>query len=206
MSTYYLHFIGKPRPFMAAALKFGVSRRIQAAHAKAMNFGDRVICLQWRGKSISPAAFAEFRISAVYFNSNIHVGEKLLEQGKAEYRDYSAGGSGAMQVDRECGAFMIGGAYSLKDDVTLAEIVAMAEQEIKEAGGRIADLWCMIGGTITKTYDVPMTITPSVAFFRGFKQIADGEYRIGDAPAVTEPITNEIRVVENYERRMSDLQ
>jgi hypothetical protein len=64
----------------------------------------------------------------------------------------------------------------------------------------------MIGGTITKVYDVPMTLVPAVAFFRGFKRIADSEYRIGDAPAVTDAAPNQVLVIENYERKRSELQ
>ena len=195
--TDWFHYVGKPREFLEPARRFGVSRNCPISAAKAMNFGDRVILLQHRGK-IPAAAFAEMVISGISFFDGIEIGEELIEQGRCEYEDYSA--SGGIDVDRECGSFTLSGCYTLADDVTLGEIIAIAEKKIIEQGGEFDDLRCMVWGKITKVYDVPMTIYPAVPFTRGFMRVPDGT-RIGDAPAVVD-VEHVVNVVEGYERKV----
>jgi hypothetical protein len=205
MNTWF-HYIAKPNPFLQAALKFGVSRHCPINIARGMNFGDRVILLHWRGKAIPPAAFAEMIVNGISFEDGLNVGQELLEQGRCEYHDYTDGGSCAgVQVDRECGSFNLAGGYSLSADVTLQAVIEIAERKMVEQGGKPGDVRCMIWGKIVKVYDVPITPQPAPGFLRGFFHVINGT-RIGDAPVVAEPITNEVRVVENYERKMSELQ
>lgn len=204
MSTYF-HYISKPKSFLPPALAHGASRHCPVNIARGMNFGDRVILLKYRGKSIPPAVFAEMIVNAISFEDNLNVGQELLEQGRCEYTDYTGGSSAGVQVDRECGSFNLAGGWTLSADVTLQEVIEIAERKMAEQGGKPGDIRCMIWGKIVMVYDVPMTIDPPPQNKRGFTHVPPGT-RIGDAPILAEPITNEVRVVENYERKMSELQ
>ncbi len=200
--TTYFHYVGgkyTPQQFIAEARQQGISRRAPASQVKGMAFGDRVILLDWRGGR--PAAFAEFVISRVFFRPEISqaVGEGLLADGRCEYEDFTADGGGGLEVSRECGSYTIGGAYTVKEDVTLAEVMERAEAADRARGGD-GHLWTMVGGYLTKTYDVPMTVVPAPAFTRGFMHVPDGA-RIGEAPAVDAAAAKpQVVLVENYEK------
>lgn len=198
----WLHYVGKPKGFLPPALEYGVSRPCQITIAKAMQFGDRVILLEWRGKHIPPAAFAEMIVNGISFSDGIDVGSELIEQGKAVYSDF---GESGLAVNRECGSFTLGGSFSLADGVTLSDVIAIAERKSAEIGIEPKDIRCMIWGKICIVHRVPLTITPPPPFTRGFMRVPDGT-RIGDAPTVAETLVNEVRVVENYERKVSELQ
>ncbi len=206
--TSYFHYVGgkyTPEKFIAEAREQGISRRAPASQVKSMSFGDRVILLDWRGGR--PAAFAEFVISRVFFDPEISkaVGEGLLEDGRCEFQDFTADGGGGVEVDRACGSYTIGGAFMCKDDVTLGEVFERAEEADKARGGD-GNLWCMVGGYLTQTYPVPMTVLPAPAFTRSFMQVPEGgtngvRYRIGEAPIVnSEAAKPQVVIVENYEK------
>lgn len=198
MNTTWFHFIGKPKQFLPPAEHYGVSRRCPSSLARLMQFGDRVICLAWRGKLVPAAAFAEFRITTLYFDHDVKVFEKLAEQGRAEYEDYGGGGK---LIVRECGDFIISGGYVLKPDVTIAEIFKLAEAENAQQGGKRGDLWCMIGGALTQVYQPPLTVDPPVKFSRGFSYVQP-ETRIGDEPIVEGSPATEVLIVKSYDKRM----
>lgn len=202
-SAYWFHYIGRarytPETFIAEAIKIGfISRDTAPAIARQMEFGDRVICLDWRGDAIQPAAFCEFRITRFFFAENIacKVGASFIEEGRCEYDGSSAG----TVVQRECGSWVDGGGYVCKEDVTAEEIFERAEKAAAEQGIAFQDLWCMVGGKLTKEYHPPMTVIPRQEFFRGFKRVPEGA-RIGAAPidnGAASPI--EIVVVKDYDK------
>jgi len=195
--TVWFHYIGKPDNFLPPALTFGVSRNCPVNVARAMQFGDRVILLQHRG-TIPAAAFAEMQINGISFFDGINVGDELIAQGRCEYHD-----TGGLEVERECGSFTLSGSYTIADDVTLGEIIEIAERLVTESGGSPADLRCMVWGRITRVYDVPMTVFPPVPFTRGFMRVPEGT-RIGDAPAVGDA-EHVINVISDYERQVVDV-
>lgn len=199
-NTNWFHFVGKAKQFLGPAESFGVSRRCSSDIARTMQFGDRVICLTWRGKEIPPAAFAEFRIATLYFENGVNVGEELLKQGRCEYEDFGPGGK---QVVRECGDFVLGGGYKLKADVTIEEIFKIADAAIEKQGGKRDDLWCMVGGALTQVYQPPLTVDPPVKFSRGFSFVRDGT-RIGDEPVLVSPESREIMIVKAYDKRINE--
>ncbi len=198
-----LHYVGRehytPESFIAEAKEIGfISRDTAPAIARQMEFGDRVICMDWRGEAIPPAAFCEFRISRFFFREDIasKVGASLIEEGRCEYDGSSAG----TVIQRKCGSWVDGGGYVCKDDVTAAEIFERAEKAAAEQGIAFQDLWCMVGGKLTKEYLPPMTVLPQQEFFRGFKRVPEGT-RIGDAPigdGEAGPV--EIIVVKDYDK------
>jgi hypothetical protein len=201
-STYF-HYISDPKGFIEPAQKHGASRRCQLNIAKNMQFGDRVVLLKWRGDGIPPAAFAEMIINGVSFDGNLNVGKELVVQGKAEYEDFTDDGAGdGLSVSRECGEFVLAGGYTLSEDVTMADIIAAAEKKMQEQGGNPKDVKLMVWGKVVKVYDVPMSVTlpeGQLKFNRSFAHVPEGA-RIGEAPAITEPIENKVMVVNDYHK------
>lgn len=200
MTTNWFHYIGNPGGFIQPALQFGMSRPCPISIARQMQFGDRVILLKWRGSQIPPAAFAEARISGISFDG-VDIGNALVEQGKATYEQYSGGG---IEVSRECGSFTLVGSYVLADDVTLGDVIDIAERNATELGISVSDIRCMMWGKIVAVHPVPLTVTPPPPFTRGWMRVPDGT-RIGDAPINTDT-QNSVYVVENYERKRSELE
>lgn len=208
--TTYFHYIGgstyTPAKFVAEAQAQGISRRAPVSQVKGMKFSDRVILLDWRKGR--PAAFAEFTFTRMFFDADISkkVGDTLVEEGRCEYHE-PAGGGGGTVVSRECGEYIMGGSYSVKEDVTVEEICEKAEAADKERGGDGQGMFCMVGGYLTKVYDVPMTVINADGslpkFTRGFMKVGEGA-RIGDAPVLSAEETHapEVVMVQNYERKM----
>jgi hypothetical protein len=179
----HLTYIGgkyTPAKFIKEANKFGITRRLPANIAKSMNFGDTVLCLQWRGKGIPPAVFAAFIINGIVFDGDIQkkVVEKLKAEGKI-VQDNS--GAAPVHVQRECGDFLMGGGAYVREDVSIGEIVEIAqaaEGEDQDAAGIAkadkGSLWCMVSGTLSKTYLPPRTLNPAPNFTRGFMALPEG--------------------------------
>lgn len=210
----WLTFVGgkyTPQKFVAESHRVGsITRRLPANVAKGMNFGDTVLCLQWRGKSVPPAVFAEFRINGIVFDGEI--GQKVTAKLKAEGKiieDNS--GAAPVQVDRECGSFSMGGGSIVRDDVTIQEIVdiaqALADEDADAQGIAKADkgsLWCMVSGILTKTYAPPRTLNPAPKFTRGFMGLAE-DMKFSDANADALSVTADqtaprVAGVSNYEK------
>jgi len=178
----WMTFIGQrytDEKFIREAQRDGVSRRVPAKLARAMNFGERVICLRWGGSG-KVSAFAEFTITSLSLDHSLSqkLGEKLKEQGRANYSD----GGGAVQ--RECGAYFVVGSWRVAEDVTLREIIDLA-QEIADSwtNGHGEKITYLIGGALTQVYSVPVLLDPAPKFTRGFTKCpADASFEfVGQA-------------------------
>lgn len=200
----WYHFIGRehytPESFVAEAKRIGfISRDTSPSLARAMEFGDRVFCADWRGDEIPAAAFCAFKVSRFFFSEEIAqaVGDEMVAAGRCRYDGTGAGTA----IQRECGEWINGGAYVCNEDVSADEIFERAERAAKGQGVAFGDLWVMVGGKLTAEYLPPQTILPRIEkFFRGFSRVPKGA-RVGDTPIddlKPEPI--EIVVVNNYDK------
>ncbi|HZQ11020.1 MAG TPA: hypothetical protein VFD70_30900 [Anaerolineae bacterium] len=206
----WFHYVGgryTPRKFIEESIRVGfITRRAPANQVKAMHFGDTVVLLDWRkGK---PAAFGEFIINGVMFDGKVQ--QKLVEELKAEdkiVQDDS--GVPSVKVERECGDFTMGGGASVREDVDIPEIMEKAERANNDMQGELGlkdeskgSLWCMVKGTLTKTFIPPRTIDPAPPFTRGFMQVPEGTQFI--ASHADEHVHNEaertVTGVGEYER------
>lgn len=173
----WLHFIGgyyaNTAKFVAEAERQGISRRAPAQVVRGMEFGDRLIFLRY-AKDAS-AAFAEGRIIGVLLEHEIAqiVGEKLRDEGKAEYIE------GGGRIDRECGSYMISGGWSVT--ASLAECIEYALEAAEERG---VNLFVMVNATLSQAYPAPIILSPSPAFTRSFTRArAEQEYIFPEDPA-----------------------
>lgn len=168
----WMHFIGG---YYSSTDKFireaqgpgGIARRIPAQVARGMAFGDRVVLLRYNGKN-NVQAFAEMVLDSVTFEGDFasKVGKKLVEQGRAAYTP------GCISVSRECGSYIIAGVFEVASDVSLSEIVQMAQSSASEG----ESVFVMIGGHLSKVYDTPVLLSPPPKFSRGFFHAEDGTF------------------------------
>lgn len=209
VNSAWFHYVGHehylPKSFIAEAKKIGfVSRDISPHIAQNMEFGDRVICLDWRGEKIPPAAFCEFRVSRFFFDEEISeaVGEELIKEGRCHYDGSGAGST----IQRACGSWTSGGSYFVDESVNAKEIFERVEKAAEEKGIPFKSLFCMVGGPLIREYLPPVTVVPFQDFYQGFSHVPKGT-RIGDEPiGDVEPSPAEIVVVNKYDKRHSNLQ
>lgn len=196
--TRWLHYVGgyySREKFVAEAQKLGVSRRIPANTAGAMEFGDIVGCLEWRGGE--PEAFAEFRVTRISAPSEVAgaaVGD-LLQSGRVTYQE------GGEVVERECGEYIEGGSYTLAPDLTMQEMVARIKAVCEAAG---VQPFLLLGGPLVKVYDPPFRVEPKPPFTRGFMRArneAIWEAEPGGVVLEGECEVNEVRGIEQYGKR-----
>ncbi len=203
MNAQWLHYVGgyyTPKKFLREARRIGISRRASSNIVKNMNFGDRVLLLNWREGR--PAAFGEFRISRIFFDADLQA--QVVEKLKAEDKiveDHSGGAS--TKVTRECGSYMMGGGASVSDDTTSRDIIETAEKIREEEGKQGEALWVMIGGELTGTIVPPQTVVLADGAFppftRSFMHMPEGlTFKDeGEAPAITPAVVG----VRGYGKR-----
>lgn len=165
-NSTWMHFIGTgyyadEKKFIREAEKYGISRRAPAQTVRGMEFGDHLIFLRYlREKSVF--AFAEARIRGITLEGSIskQVGEQLIEEGRAEYQD-----GGGMEVERECGSYLMMGTYTVK--ASLKEVMNMAlEIHARENGD--TPIFVMVNARLTEVYAEQVFLQPSPKFTRGF--------------------------------------
>lgn len=193
----WMHFIGghyaSPEHFLREAQRIGVSRRVPAQLARAMNFGERVICLRYGGPG-KVLAFAEFRIDQIIIEGDITdaVGQQLAAQGRARYES----GTSVLN-ERECGFYLITGTWHVAEDVSLQEVL---DKVIEIGKARGQTITCLVGGPLTQVYDAP-ALLPGVKFTRGFiKQPLEASFEFTGAPVVAD---KQVVTISNYTQKGS---
>ena len=139
------------------------------------------------------SAFAEAQIVGVTLDHEIAkaVGDKLKEQGLAEYHEPGAGGGTIIQ--RECGSYLMCGSWSIKCE--LSDVMEMAIETAKEKG---ETLFVMVNAELVQTYEAPTYLQPAPKFTRGFsKPIDQSQLSITPVETVVEP---EMWAIQNYQK------
>lgn len=116
-----------PQKFVEEAKKIGVSRRIPYQQLKGMEYGDVVVCL----KSGKPArAFAAFQVTGISMPADLDamIRQEMKDRDMID-EEIDAPAEGG-QVVRECGSYSMGGGVTLKEGVTLHDVLAIAEPHI----------------------------------------------------------------------------
>lgn len=190
MATYQ-HFVGSkydnPTRFVEEAKRVGWSRNVNAYFARGLHYGDRIVFLRLlRNKQVQ--AFAEGRITSITFKDptlSKLLTDSLVKEGKATYHP------GSQNIQRECGSYLVIGAYEVSNDLDIPEITARAMAIAKEHN---LDLACMIGGDLVRNYK-PVFLQPAPKFTRGFLKATDDE--TFEAPDKG----NSIIAIDNYRRK-----
>lgn len=194
----WMHFIGgyykNEETFVAEAQKSGISRRIPAQVIRGMEFGDRLVFLRYvKGNSF---AFAEGIVIGITLEGPIakQVGEKLIQEGKAEYHQ------GGGKIERACGSYFVIGTYEVR--ATLKETMDIAQQlHDQQQKGKSEDerepLFVMVNATLTQAYANPVYLSPAPKFTRGFIRSDDSSFV---APGDFSPERN-IIAIDGYARK-----
>ncbi len=192
----WMHFIGgyykSTDKFISEAKRQRISRRAPAQQVRGMQFGDRLVLLRYQKKDLV-TAFAEAQIVGVTLDHEIAkaVGDKLQEQGLAEYHEPGSGGG--VIISRECGSYLMCGSWSIKCD--LADVMDMAIDAAKEKG---ETLFVMVNAELTQSYDASTYLQPAPKFTRGFiKRIDQSQLSITPIETVVEP---EMWAIQNYQK------
>jgi hypothetical protein len=178
-TSTWLHYVGghygTTEAFVAEARQAGVTRRIPAQVARGMQYGDRVVFLRWGGPG-RVWAFAEMVIETVTLMGNlaVKVGARLAAAGRAEYH------AGEQIIKRSCGWYVVAGTWIVK--ASLSEVL---EAAIDAAAGE--DVFCMIGGPLTRAYGEPVMLSPAPKFTRGFIRSDDVSYQCTGGEDATAP-------------------
>ncbi len=188
--TTWRHFVGgryTPDRFVQEAKVIGVTRRVAAALAKSMAFGDTVQLLYWRHGR--PVLFAEFTITTITLPDKI-AAEVARQTGK---KVKPSGQNGGQRIVRECGSYKETGTLIIEpdDQLTLSDLVAKAILISKEKG--IAP-WVMIGGPLKQVFDPVLEVQPAPKFSRGFT-------RIERSTSTTQYQSTTLKAVEDYQKR-----
>ncbi len=194
----WLHFIGgyykDEKRFVREARKFGISRRVPAQVVRGMEFGDCLVFLRYM-RGASAFAFAEGRIVGLTLDGAIakQVGERLIQDGKAEYQE------GGGMVQRECGSYFVLGTFivtvSLKETMDIAQEIHA--REAKEQGKEPEPLFVMVNAKLTRAYKDPVYLSPSPKFTRGFIKSDDSTF-IAPGDFVPE---RQVVAIEGYEKK-----
>lgn len=192
----WMHFIGgyykSTAKFIDEAKLQRISRRAPAQQVRGMQFGDRLVFLRYHKKDVV-SAFAEAQIVGVTLDHEIakEVGDKLKEQGLAEYHEPGSGGGTLIQ--RECGSYMCVGSWDIKCE--LSEVMEMAIEAAKKKG---EPLFVMVNAELVQTYESPTYLQPAPKFTRGFLKPADqAQLSITPVETVVEP---EMWAIQNYQK------
>jgi len=192
----WMHFIGgyykSTDKFINEAKLQRISRRAPAQQVRGMQFGDRLVFLRYHKKDVV-SAFAEAQIVGVTLDHEIAkvVGDKLKEQGLAEYHEPGSGGGTIIQ--RECGSYLMCGSWSIKCE--LSDVMEMAIETAKEKG---ETLFVMVNAELVQTYDAPTYLQPAPKFTRGFSKLVDqSQLSITPVETVVEP---EMWAIQNYQQ------
>ncbi len=194
----WLHFIGgyykSEKQFIKEARKFGISRRAPAQVVHGMEFGDRLVFLRYvKGQSVF--AFAEGRIVGLTLNGEIAkaVGEKLVEEGKAEYHE------GGGVVKRECGSYIVLGSFevtaSLKETMDIAQEIH--GNEAKEKKKEPEPLFVMVNAKLIRAFKEPVYLSPAPKFTRSFIRSDDSSFV---APDDFTP-ERQVIAIDGYEKK-----
>ena len=156
------HYIGKSTypsdaSFLDEARRIGVSRRVPARIARAMNFGDRVILLRWLGNGRA-RAFAEMQITGLTLSEDIaaRVAEELGDRVRC------SGDDRPVHHQRGCGMYTVT-TTCVVIGVTLAEIIDIALRISPKP-------FVMLQGRITRVIEPPEE-WDGMRFTRGFFRI-----------------------------------
>ena len=187
---HWLTYIGKQytaNKFIAEARRTDISRNVAPNIAKTLHFKDIVTCLQWRGKTIPPVAFAQFRITRILLDAQVstEVTTQLEKEGKAVF----SGGGG--MVSRECGHYVISGGWAVKD-IDLSEIAELADAIAKEKKVKTK---FMVGGTLSRVIEPAVAVIPAPPFTRGFMRARDWNFEITDEGVIEQ---TQLLAVTNY--------
>jgi hypothetical protein len=176
----WLHFIGgyysDTDKFVNEAIRSRISRRAPAQTVRGMQFGDRLVFLRYAGKE-NIFAFAEAEIVGISLDHEIaaEVGERLKEQGLAEYHEPGSGGEVA--IERECGSYLLCGTWAV--NCPLEDVMEIALQIAKERG---ETLFVMVNAELTKVYESDVYLQPAPKFSRGFTRASDEAQYFTDLP------------------------
>lgn len=164
-NSTWMHYIGQgyyadEKKFLREAKKSGISRRAPAQIARGMEFGDRLVFLRYVRQG-SVFALAEGRIHGITLDHEIaqEVGERLIEDGRAEYHE----GGGA--VERECGSYLVVGTFTVR--ASLKEVITTA-QAIHARKKGDTPMFVMVNAKLTTAYPEPVFLQPAPKFTRGF--------------------------------------
>jgi hypothetical protein len=176
-TSTWMHFIGgyykDEKQFIHEARKQGISRRAPAQTVRGMEFGDRLVFLRYVGAG-SVFAFAEGQIVGLTLDGDIakQVGDRLIEEGKAEYHE------GGGMVQRECGSYFVIGTFSV--NVSLKETMDIAQEiqakQAREQGKEPEPLFVMVNARLTRSYEDPVYLSPAPKFTRGFTRSNDTSF------------------------------
>jgi len=197
-NSTWMHFIGgyykSEEQFVREAGKYGISRRVPAQVVRGMEFGDRLIFLRYvKGKSAY--AFAEGQIVGLTLEGDIakQVGDRLIQEGKAEYHD------GGGMVQRECGSYFVLGTFEVK--TTLKETMDIAQEvhakQAKEKGEEPEPLFVLVNAKLIIAYADPVYLSPSPKFTRSFIRSDDSSFI---APADYSP-ERSVVAIDGYEKK-----
>lgn len=197
-TSTWMHFIGgyykSEQAFISEADKVGISRRAPAQTVRGMEFGDRLIFLRYAGKE-AVFAFAEAQIIGITLDGETakEVGERLIQEGKAEYHE----GGGIVQ--RECGSYFVLGTFEVK--VSLEECMDIAqeihEQKAKKEGKEPEPLFVMVNAKLITAYQAPIYLSPMPKFTRGFIRSADSSFVAPRDHVVEQKIIS----IDGYEKK-----
>ncbi len=194
----WLHFIGgyyrTPDHFLTETQKQGFSRRVPAQVALGMHFGDKVIFLRFGGQTAKTVfAFGEGVVTRVTFSAEIaaQLGQELEGRGLAEYTP------GGETIQRECGAYIMAGTWTVAPEVDIPQLIEAATR-LAQAQGVSTPLFVMLGGELMAAYDGPVFLDPAPHFTRGFIKTEPGStFRYtGDTGAYA----HQILAVRNYRK------
>ncbi len=195
MSTW-LHYVGglyTPEKFIKEAKRIGISRRIPLRNLKSLQWGDEVLCAEWKPwtavtyaggetkehsagfKSGDARIFCSFIIRHVFVENpevNKALQEILRAQGKIT--DYLPQPIGGGRVERECGVYYTGGEILTSASISeIYQILQSLDPKTK----------VMIGGELKSVYDPPVVVS-GVPFTRTLLQIEKKETDLGEGIVV----------------------
>ena len=220
----WMNFIGKgyytiPK-FIAESQKHGITRRIALLPLMAMNWDDRVLCVQQEDKIQAHSAFIEFPITklvglipeAIEAVSGLVTIKKVIDKPEEP------------EVERECGSYEQGAMYAI-EEMPLCDVAKMLKK-LKDEGLEIGKIMIGCAPEDITYIPEPYPRIKGLKHFRGFRamnlekfwnevgeedrKIREGEYVNRKNPTVSgtfykKHIVEEVgegllQVVENYQK------
>jgi len=212
----WLHFIGaqyySEHRFKAEAEKYDVSRRVALNVLKKMDWNDRVYCAIFRDKQKSPVIFGYFTIDKISGLSGL-VSYHLFHK----YRDSITVSDGGEIIQRGCGEYHTGSSLHIKG----APICEIAEY-LEDYKSDITTIGLpMVAGKFYAFDKEHIVRLRRVKFRQGFRlfdwtkclndaiqhnMVVSSHYYVNDPVhrriRLDVPITGELQVVHNYQRKI----